>query len=675
MSIFTVPDDARPERRDERPDRRVRELQPATLSFGAVDAAIWFVGLWIAAGLRLETPALSADLTLGSGATPFFGLVVGATIAVAVYMLLARILHLHQGRHLVGSFDELMPLGAVVAAAGFVITFLNAALPDRLMPLTAPVIAIPVVLVLAGAARYLVRHAVHREMRGVRSKASHRAVIVGAGEVGRTLAHSMRRDPSSVWQPVAFLDDDPKKRHLRSAGAPVLGSTAEMVAVAAQVKADVLVIGTSFIGADVLGRLTAEASEIGLPVRIVPALDEMIEGAHHTDLREIEPKDLLGRRPVATDLSTISAMLAEKTVLVTGAGGSIGSELCRQISTFAPSELVMLDRDESALHALLLTMDGTADLGKDNMVLADIRDSERMDAVFAAHRPDVVFHAAALKHVNMLENAPDEAYKTNVLGTHNVLEAAHRYGVERFVNISTDKAADPHNVLGYSKRLAEGLTAQKAAEVPEATWVSVRFGNVLGTRGSVLHTFIAQIEQGGPVTVTHPDVTRFFMTVSEAVQLVLQAAVVGDSGRALVLDMGTPVEIAHLAHQLIDASGKDIEIEYTGLCPGEKMHEVLFAPGEGAAPTAHPLITGVPVAAVELQDIPDPRTLHEAEQFLHTMTRACQAMSAPVAEPALAPVAAVPVGEPASEQEAARTVAQVPMPTAAPVTVPTAVGF
>lgn len=659
MSIFTLGEDRRLVHRAEKRSAGIRELQPTSLSLAMVDAALWFVGLWIAAGLRLETPALSAGFVLDGRATPFFGLLVGAAIAVIVYTILARVLHLHQGRHLVGSFDELMPLGLVVAAAGFVITILNALLPERLVPLTAPLIAIPVVLVLAGAVRYLMRRAVLRETHHLQAEATSRALIVGAGEVGRTLAHSMRRDPSSVWEPIAFLDDDPKKRHLRAAGAPVLGTTAQMAAVAERTRADVLVIGTSFISAEALGALTTEASEIGLPVKIVPALDEMIGGVRHTDLREIEPKDLLGRRPVVTDLTTISGMIAGKTVLVTGAGGSIGSELCRQISTFAPRELVMLDRDESALHALLLTMDGTADLGNDNMVLADIRDAERMEAVFAAHRPQVVFHAAALKHVNMLEKAPDEAYKTNVLGTHNVLEAAHQYGVERFVNISTDKAADPHNVLGLSKRLAEGLTAQKALTAPGGTWVSVRFGNVLGTRGSVLHTFIAQIERGGPVTVTDPGVTRFFMTVSEAVQLVLQAAVVGDSGKALVLDMGVPIEIAHLARQLIDASGRrGVEIMYSGLRPGEKMHEVLFAPGEGASQTAHPLITGVPVAPVGLQDVPDPRTMHEPEQFLDTMSRVCSAMSDP---------AAVPDAVPAAVQEA--------VPAPAPAPVPVAAGF
>lgn len=374
-------------------------------------------------------------------------------------------------------------------------------------------------------------------------------------------------------------------------------------------------------------------------MKIVPPLNEMIDGVHHTDLREIQPADLLGRRPVDTDLSTINELLRGKTVLVTGAGGSIGSELCRQIAAAEPAELVMLDRDESALHALLLTMGGTADLGNDNMELADIRDAERLDAVFARHKPEVVFHAAALKHVNMLEKSPDEAFKTNVLGTHNVLEAAHRHGVERFVNISTDKAADPHNVLGYSKRIAEGLTAHKGRTAGHGTWLSVRFGNVLATRGSVIHTFIAQIEKGGPVTVTDPEVTRFFMTVSEAVQLVLQAAVVGQSGGALVLDMGQPVPIVQLAQQLIDASGKDVEIVFTGLRPGEKLHEDLFAPGEDSVQTSHPLISGVPVVPVSSDELPDLRSLRSDAQVHDVLTTVCEAMEATRPAAARAPIA------------------------------------
>ena len=619
-----------------------RDLHPAALPFMIIDSASWFIGLWVASALRLETPQLTLELTLDGNGTPLLGLLVCTAIAVAAYTLLARAVRLHQGRHLVGSFEEMMPLAVVVAAAAVVVTTVNALGPERLLPLTASVIAAPLVLVIAAAVRYLVRFLALRTVRSMRATQSSRVLIVGAGEIGRALADSMLHDATSTWEPVGFLDDDPRKRHLRHAGVWVVGTPGQLKEAVERTGADTLVIATASIDADVIGTLMVEAKEIGLPVKIVPPLTEMIDGVHHRDLREIQPQDLLGRRPVSTDLSTISTLLAGKTVLVTGAGGSIGSELCRQIAGFEPGELVMLDRDESALHALLLTMDGTADLGSENMELADIRDAERLEVVFARHRPDVVFHAAALKHVNMLERSPEEAFKTNVMGTQNVLEVAQRHGVQHFVNISTDKAADPHNVLGYSKRIAEGLTAQKGHTAENGIWLSVRFGNVLATRGSVLHTFIAQIERGGPVTVTDPDVTRYFMTVSEAVQLVLQAAVVGESGKALVLDMGQPVPIVQLAHQLIDASGKDIEIIYSGLRPGEKMHEDLFAPGEDSKVTSHKLIRGVPVVPISDDELSDRRGVHSDAQALERMITVCESMEAyaPDDAPVVVPVAA-----------------------------------
>jgi FlaA1/EpsC-like NDP-sugar epimerase len=597
-----------------------RDLHPAPVAFIVIDSVMWFLGLWAASALRLETLALSTGLTLDGTGTPIFGLLVLTAVAVAAYTLLGRAVRLHQGRHLVGSFEEMMPLAMVAAASAVVVTATNAVWPERMLPLTAPVIAAPLVIVAVASVRYMVRLTALRTLRTLRETEPSRALIVGAGDIGRALADSMLRDPSSTWEPVGFLDDDPRKRHLRHAGVSVAGSTDQLLAAVERTGADVLVIATTHISADAMAALTGEAKELDLPVKIVPPLGEMIDGVHHTDLREIQPADLLGRRPVSTDLSTISEMLRGKTVLVTGAGGSIGSELCRQIAQFDPAELVMLDRDESALHALLLTMSGTADLGNDNMELADIRDADRLDAVFGRHKPD-------------------EAFKTNVMGTHNVLEAADRHGVEHFVNISTDKAADPHNVLGYSKRIAEGLTAHKGRSAGHGTWLSVRFGNVLATRGSVIHTFIAQIERGGPVTVTDPEVTRYFMTVSEAVQLVLQAAVVGESGKALVLDMGQPVPIVQLAQQLIDASGKDVEIVFSGLRPGEKLHEDLFAPGEDSVVTSHELIRGVPVVPVTAEELPDLRSLRSDAQVLDVMTTVCGAMETHEPVAARAPIA------------------------------------
>jgi FlaA1/EpsC-like NDP-sugar epimerase len=279
---------------------------------------------------------------------------------------------------------------------------------------------------------------------------------------------------------------------------------------------------------------------------------------------------------------------------VTGAGGSIGSELCRQICKFEPAALVMLDRDESALHAVQLSITGRALLDDPNLVLADIRDADEIKRVFAEHRPDVVFHAAALKHLTLLERHPEEAVKTNIWGTMHVLEAAAAAGVERFVNISTDKAADAISVLGLTKRIGERLTAGFARDA-DGVFLSVRFGNVLGSRGSVLGAFRSQIASGGPVTVTDPNVSRFFMTIEEAVQLVIQAGAIGRDGEALVLDMGQPVRIDEVAKRMIAEAGRDVEIVYTGLRPGEKLHEQLLGTGEIDRRPCHPLISHVDV--------------------------------------------------------------------------------
>ena len=339
---------------------------------------------------------------------------------------------------------------------------------------------------------------------------------------------------------------------------------------------------------------------------MLPGVEELLGGEIKTsDVRPLEERDLLGRHEIDTDVDQIAGYLAGRRVLVTGAGGSIGSELCRQIQRVGPAELVMLDRDESALHAVQLSIEGRAMLDRRSLVVADIRDRERLREVFDEHKPEVVFHAAALKHLPLLEMYPDEAIKTNVFGTLHLLEVSAEFGVGRFVNISTDKAADPSSVLGYTKRIAERLTAQVAINAP-GTYLSVRFGNVLGSRGSVLTAFREQIAAGGPVTVTHPDVTRYFMTVEEAVQLVVQAGAIGRSGEALVLDMGEPVKIADVARRLIAHAERGVDIEYTGLRPGEKLQEVLLGADEVDSRPVHPLISHVfvpPLFAFEVADL------------------------------------------------------------------------
>jgi FlaA1/EpsC-like NDP-sugar epimerase len=342
--------------------------------------------------------------------------------------------------------------------------------------------------------------------------------------------------------------------------------------------------------------LTAQAERCGLVPKVVPSVTELLSGVERIEgVRDPRISDLLGRRPVQTDVASVAGHFAGKRILVTGAGGSIGSELCRQLHRFNPAELIMLDRDESALHAVQLDLYGRALLDSDGSVLADIRDQRRIRQVFEQHQPQIVFHAAALKHLPLLERYPAEALKTNVWGTCTVLEAAAACGVESFVNISTDKAADPVSMLGYSKRAAERLTAHMAGLAP-GTYLSVRFGNVLGSRGSVLTALSAQVAAGGPVTVTHPDVTRYFMTADEAVQLVLQAAVIGRDGEVLVLDMGEQIRIADMARRLVATVPRPVDIVYTGLRPGEKLAEDLLGRGERDERPYHPLIRQVPVA-------------------------------------------------------------------------------
>ena len=344
--------------------------------------------------------------------------------------------------------------------------------------------------------------------------------------------------------------------------------------------------------------------EAGLEIRVLPSSTDLVGRMTLADVRPPTVDDLLGRDPVEIDLESVVGYIRGKRVLITGAGGSIGSELSRQINGFGPSELYLLDRDESALHGVQLSIEGRALLDSDMLIVGNIRDRERMFEIFDRCKPEVVFHTAALKHLTLLENHPEEGMKTNTVGTKNLLDAAQAHGVERFVNISTDKAADPTSVLGATKLAAERLTALMA-EATGRPYVSVRFGNVLGSRGSVLPTFLGQIEQGKPITVTDPDVTRYFMTIPEAVRLVVQAGAIGDPGEVLILDMGEPVKIVDLAQQLIDMLSPSTKIEFTGLRPGEKMHEVLISATESGEAKIHPRIshtmgdTSSPSAAME----------------------------------------------------------------------------
>jgi FlaA1/EpsC-like NDP-sugar epimerase len=410
-------------------------------------------------------------------------------------------------------------------------------------------------------------------------------VLVGAGQAGRTLARALREAPDYGLRPIGFVDDDTAKRSV--GGLPVLGPLTALSEVVLRTRAQVVLLAIPDLPVAQVRRLTHEAHEAGASVRYLPSFLAAVErDARASDLRSVCTEALLGRSERNIGESEGRSIVAGKRVLVTGAGGSIGSELCRQVRRFSPAALFLLDHDESNLHRLQLELTEAALLDSDEIVLADVRDERLISRIFAELRPHIVFHAAAHKHLPLLERHPCEGIKTNVRGTQVLLEAAQDAEVERFINISTDKAADPISILGATKRIAEILIQANA--LGTTSMGSVRFGNVLGSRGSFLPTLADQLRRGIPVTVTHPDATRFFMTVEEAVGLVLVAASMAEYGETFVLDMGQPVRIVDLVSSYAAQLGvEDYDVVFTGLRPGEKLHEALVSCTEECVPTAH----------------------------------------------------------------------------------------
>ena len=521
-------------------------------------------------------------------------------VVSVVQAITGYIVGIYRRRWRYGSFDEVK--GLILSALITTIVLMGIRFLDT------SVDAFPRSAIIAGgifglffttASRYTWR-LVREQLRRPSAHNSTKLIIYGAGEGGIQIVNTMLRNPNSIYLPVAFLDDNSKTHRLRISGVPVLGGRDEIAKVAQRTGASTLLIAIPSADSTVVGEIVELARQSKLEVKILPVVQSLDDREVDTaDIRDLTDEDLLGRRRVKINLDEISQYLVNRRVLVTGAGGSIGSELCRQLVKFNPGELIMLDRDESALHEVQLSIYGRALLDTPQTVLADLRDKKAINEIFETRKPQVVFHAAALKHLPLLERYPHEAYQTNVLGTLTMLTAAQRAGVEIFVNISTDKAANPISVLGFSKRIAERLTAAFAFSSGPGKYISVRFGNVLGSRGSVLMSFRDQITKGGPVTVTHRGVTRYFMTISEAVQLVVQAGAIGQTGEVLVLDMGKPVNIHDVAEQLVKNSGKPIKIEVVGLRVGEKVHEELFADGETDERPRHPLISHVLVKAID----------------------------------------------------------------------------
>ncbi len=591
----------------------------------AADAVAWIGCLTIATLLRYGFN-LTRSIT--------FGLLLIVAAAVALQLAIGNATQLYRARWRVGSFEETLCLATTMLSVTVIITVFSVVSPRHVLPVSATVGGGALALLVASGLRVGWRLNGERLLRHPHS--TERAIIFGAGEAGVQLVQALLADPSNGYLPVAVLDDDPAKRNLRLRHLKVAGTRENLAAVAAEQRADSVIIAIPSADSRLVRHITDLATSAGLATRVLPTVSQMLSSSVHTaDIRPVTPEDLLGRRVIRTEVDLVGGYLTGKRVLVTGAGGSIGSELCRQIQRYEPSSLIMLDHDECGLHNVQLSMQGRAMLTDREIALCDIRDESAVARIFAEHHPQVVFHAAALKHLPLLEMWPDEAVKTNVVGTELILEASNAWDVERFVNISTDKAVNPISVLGYTKRLGEQLTAGMAEE-SDGIYLSVRFGNVLGSRGSVLTTFRAQIDDGGPVTVTHPNVTRYFMTVEEAVELVIQAGAVGRDGEVLVLDMGEPVGIREVASQMIAASGRPIEIIYTGLRPGEKITEELFDDSDVASERrAHPRIAAVTVASRRPDQLGDLLQVRSAIAIRTRLAELCRRQSHPPVEEAV----------------------------------------
>lgn len=457
----------------------------------------------------------------------------------------------------------------------------------RLTPLSVVVLGGLTTILTLGATRFQSRmFALHKRASTPQGM---RIAVVGAGETGASLIKQMQDSPRSGLVPVAVLDDDPRKHRRSCRGIPVAGGIERLPDVITDFDVHQIVLAIPSAPRDLVTRVVDMAERAGVALRVAPETEDMVRsGLRLQDLRRLRIDDLLGREQVVTDLDAVATMIRNRRVLITGAGGSIGSEIARQVASYHPAALLLLDHDETHLHDTCATLEGPA-----VQVLADIRDRERIFRILAAHRPHLVFHAAAHKHVPILEDNASEAVRTNIVGTRNLVDAAVREDVDCFVLISTDKAVRPTSVMGASKRFAEHLVLA-AADDGNRRFCGVRFGNVLGSRGSVIPTFVRQIESGGPVTVTNPLMTRYFMSIPEAVQLVLQAATMAEGREIFMLRMGEPVRILDLAKRMIRLSGRrigsDIELHVVGPRPGEKLEEELHTPEEVPEETIHPSI-------------------------------------------------------------------------------------
>lgn len=445
--------------------------------------------------------------------------------------------------------------------------------------------------------------------KSARDSKARRLAIIGAGDCGEQIYREFRSNRHLRYEVVGFVDDNPRKHRLKIHGIPIVGGVDELEDIARKFEIDEFLIAIPSATGSQMRRIVERCKSSGVAYKTIPSYGELLDGKVSVKtIRDVAYRDLLGREVIHLEEDRIGACLTGRTVLVTGAGGSIGSELCRQVCRFDPMKIILYERAESPLYDIELELKRNFPQIEVVPVLGDILDKGLLSSTFSHYRPVTVFHAAAYKHVPMLESQPWHAVTNNICGTRNVVEAAKRHHIERFVFVSTDKAVRPANIMGTSKRIAEMIVQCQSGGTDLGTrFMIVRFGNVVGSVGSVVPLFKKQIERGGPVTVTHPEVTRYFMTIPEACQLILQAAAMGKGGEIFILDMGTPIKIVDMARDLIRLSGfepeVDIPIDYIGLRPGEKLYEELMTEGEGIVPTGHRHILVLNGSHCDLDDL------------------------------------------------------------------------
>ena len=560
-----------------------------------IDAIVFAVAPILAVLLRFEGKLPTKEITIVQGCIPWMVLI---SLAIFYfYGMYHRIWHYARMRDLVAL------IGAVSLSQ--MLIFIIIVMTDTYMPRSIPILTWILTLGGIGVSRLMFKINIDfvTEYKGDRQN----LLIVGAGDAGAMLVRELEQNSAATTNIVGFVDDDEKKRNGRLAGFPILGAVDELAPIVRAKAVDKIVIAIPSADGDTIRHIDNACRSTGAQVCIMPGIYSMVNGELDMgEMREISLEDLLRRDPIQLDFEKITGYIAGKTVLITGAGGSIGSEIARQISRVGAKEIILLGRGENSIYEIHQELTRRHPEQNYHTVIANITDKDRMSRVFHRFQPQVVFHAAAHKHVPLMELQPDEAVRNNVFGTKNVADLADQNHAEIFVLISTDKAVNPTSVMGATKRTAE-LVVQEINRHSGTKFVTVRFGNVLGSRGSVVPLFEKQIAQGGPVTVTHRDMTRYFMTIPEAVQLVLQAGSQAEGGEVFLFDMGKPVRIKDMAEDLIRlhglVPGKDINIVYTGLRPGEKLYEELLTSEEGTTSTKHKKIFKAQIQPLDEDDL------------------------------------------------------------------------